>query len=1108
MAIQPLDEEAIFQLARKIESPEVREGYLEQVCGDNPPLRARVQALLGVQEQEKDFLRAPAAEIVVTVDDPITERPGTVIGAYKLMEQIGEGGMGLVFVAEQHHPVRRKVALKVIKPGMDTRQVVARFEAERQALALMDHPNIAKVLDGGETTSGRPYFVMELVKGVPITEHCDQNQVAVRERLELFLSVCQAVQHAHQKGIIHRDIKPSNVLIMSQDGTPLVKVIDFGIAKAIGQQLTEKTIYTQFNQLVGTPLYMSPEQAGQSSLDVDTRSDIYSLGVLLYELLTGTTPFDQERLKEVSFDEMRRIIREEEPPRPSTRISTMGQAATTASTQRQSDPRRLSQLFRGELDWVVMKALEKDRNRRYETASAFAADVQRYLHDEPVLAHPPSSWYRVRKLVRRHKTGLAVAGGLFVVSALLLGATAWTVHQQSLRRAGTERAVSEALEQAEMHLGQVYEQIENPVRLNEAVGLAVSGVERAEQLLATGEGTEELTLRVRQVREVVDAARADSRVLTEIETIQLEKTASVAKGGFFEFARAAPLYAEVLRRYGIDPASPQDAAARVRHSRLRVALLMTLDDWRRDTTDKAEKQRLEALLELAEPAPDAFRKRWRTAVRRGDRAALIQLVGEPEVKGLTPIAACNLAWDLRSVKELVAAERLLKAFQERYPWHFWLNQMLGENLLTQRPPRPVEAVRYLTAAVALRSTCPGAHENLGIALHHMNDREGAIRELQIVLQLDPNSGPAHDNLGNILFEKQDKAGAIREYQTALRINPDDYHAHCGLGMILKAENDPEGAIREFQTGMKISPNRPEAHYNLGIVFSSKQDLDRAIREYQAAIAIDPDEADAHYSLGNALRAKKDFEGAVGEYKAAIALDPEMAEPHCNLGFALQGLGRFTEALATLKTGHRLGSQRAGWPYPSRDWVRDAEGLVQLDVKLSKVLRGEYRPDETAERLQLAWLCQQSCKQLTVAAARFFSEAFATEPKRADDLRTGHRYDAACVAALAGCAQGKDAGNLGPDERAHWRGQALEWLQADLRAWRALLEKAPGKAAPTVLQKMEHWQRDVDLAGVRGPEALARLPQAERTRWQKLWEEVVALKQHADSAASGVNRQKK
>jgi serine/threonine protein kinase/tetratricopeptide (TPR) repeat protein len=417
MPLDPQRVQSLFLAAVEAGTPAARAALLGQECGTDAELRRRVEALLRAHDASDSFPDEPSRVLAATVDDPIRERPGAVIGPYKLMEQIGEGGMGLVFVAEQQQPVRRKVALKVIKPGMDTRHVIARFEAERQALALMDHPNIAKVLDGGTTDSRRPYFVMELVKGVPITDYCDQNQVPIRQRLELFVSVGQAVQHAHQKGIIHRDLKPSNVLVVSHDGTPVVKVIDFGVAKAIGQQLTDKTIYTQFSQMVGTPLYMSPEQAGQSGLDVDTRSDIYSLGVLLYELLTGTTPFDHERMHELGYDEMRRIIREEEPPKPSTRISTMGKAAMTVSTQRQSEPKQLSRLIRGELDWIVMKALEKDRNRRYETANFFAMDVQRYLADEPVLACPPSAGYRLHKLIRRNK-GPIVAASLVLFSML------------------------------------------------------------------------------------------------------------------------------------------------------------------------------------------------------------------------------------------------------------------------------------------------------------------------------------------------------------------------------------------------------------------------------------------------------------------------------------------------------------------------------------------------------------------------------------------------------------------------------------------------------------------------------------------------------------------
>jgi serine/threonine protein kinase/tetratricopeptide (TPR) repeat protein len=423
---------------------------LDEACGDDTELRARVDQLLHAHQAMGSIHGGAAEAPAATTDEPCGEGPVTVIGPYKLLEPVGEGGFGVVFLAEQTEPVRRKVALKVLKAGMATRQVMARFEAERQALAIMDHPNIAKVFDGGATASGRPYFVMELVKGVPITEFCDQNYLTPRQRLELFLPVCRAVQHAHQKGIIHRDLKPSNVLVSRHDTTPVVKVIDFGVAKALGQELTDKTLFTGAAQMIGTPLYMSPEQAGMSDLDVDTRSDIYSLGVLLYELLTGTTPFTRERFKEATYDEIRRIIREEEPPRPSTRLSTLGQAATTVSANRSTELRKLSALVRGDLDWIVMKALEKDRNRRYETANGFAQDLQRYLADEPVLACPPSMGYRFRKFAQRNRaTVLTAAAILFVLVAGIAGTTFGLIRADH-RRAEAEQARSDEATQRQI----------------------------------------------------------------------------------------------------------------------------------------------------------------------------------------------------------------------------------------------------------------------------------------------------------------------------------------------------------------------------------------------------------------------------------------------------------------------------------------------------------------------------------------------------------------------------------------------------------------------------------------------------------------------------------
>ncbi len=413
-------EETIFNEALDIGDAQARNNFLNQACGDNEPLRREVEYLLNMYPQgdvlEPTFDSSPRCEVST---NSVREKVGDTIGPYKLLEKLGEGGMGIVYMAEQTRPIQRKVALKIIKTGMDTGQVVARFEAERQALALMNHPNIAKVLDAGETDTGRPYFVMELVRGIPITKFCDQQKLDLQQRLELFNDVCEAVQHAHQKGIIHRDIKPSNVLVELHDVKAVPKIIDFGIAKATSQRLTEKTLFTQFSQMVGTPLYMSPEQAQLSGLDIDTRTDIYSLGVLLYELITGTTPVTQEMISKVGYDDLRRMIQEQDPQRPSARISTLrAEAISTLATNQRVSGQVVRQQVRGDLDWIVVKALEKDRTRRYQSPLEFAADIRRYLDHEAVEAHPPSMGYRLKKTVRRYKAPLALAATAMLMMAI------------------------------------------------------------------------------------------------------------------------------------------------------------------------------------------------------------------------------------------------------------------------------------------------------------------------------------------------------------------------------------------------------------------------------------------------------------------------------------------------------------------------------------------------------------------------------------------------------------------------------------------------------------------------------------------------------------------
>ena len=451
--------EEILQKAVEIAKPAEQMAYLERACGDNERLRAEIESLLRAHQEAGTFLDSPALDLAIPLahSGPI-EGSGTVIGRYKLLERIGEGGMATVYTAEQEHPVRRKVALKIIKLGMDTKSVIARFEAERQALAMMDHPGIAKVFDAGITDVGRPYFVMELIRGIAITQYCDRNKLTTEDRLSLFIQVCHAVQHAHQKGIIHRDIKPSNVMVTMCDGKPAPKVIDFGIAKATNQKLTEKTLFTRYTHIVGTPAYMSPEQAELGEVDVDTRSDIYSLGVLLYELLTDTTPFGEEQLRQAGYLEMQRIIREEEPTKPSTKLSTLGATLSEVAQHRRATPDALQKLIRGDLDWIVMKALEKARRRRYDTASAVAADIQRHLGHEPVLAHPPRTVYRLQKFLRRNRVQVVVVLALAVlVGSLVMTLSTWNRHRlqlveaQEIRDRGTLSAAHEARGRGDLH---------------------------------------------------------------------------------------------------------------------------------------------------------------------------------------------------------------------------------------------------------------------------------------------------------------------------------------------------------------------------------------------------------------------------------------------------------------------------------------------------------------------------------------------------------------------------------------------------------------------------------------------------------------------------------
>jgi tetratricopeptide (TPR) repeat protein len=881
----------IFLAAVEVPDAAERDAYVGEACGQDEALRRQVDALLGKHAQAGSFLESPV-QPVATVDEAAREQTGTVIGPYKLIEQVGEGGMGTVWMAQQQEPVKRLVAVKLIKAGMDSKQVIARFEAERQALALMDHANIARVLDGGTSSAGRPYFVMDLVKGVPITRYCDEHHLTPRQRLELFLPVCQAIQHAHQKGIIHRDLKPPNVLVALYDGKPVPKVIDFGVAKAAGQALTEKTLVTGFGNIVGTLEYMSPEQAEVNQLDIDTRSDIYSLGVLLYELLAGSPPFSRKDLEKAGMLEMLRVIREQEPSKPSTKLST-AEALPTLAANRSTEPAKLTKLVRGELDWIVMKALEKDRNRRYETANGFAMDVQRYLADEAVLACPPSVGYRLRKFARRNKGGLAVAALVLFFLVILGSGVGWAVRDRAARQATIEREVILALDEA----GQWQAREKWPE--------ALSAVKRAEGLLTAG-GSDELVVRVRQLRN-------DLEMVETLEDIRLQGT-EVDPRGVYLMERTDPLYEKAFRDYGIDVVAldPAEAAKRIQAQSIRDHLTDAVYDWLISTPEKARKDHLWAVLGLADP--DEWRSAFRSAVWRGDLEAQRQLAAKPEFARLRPSTTCFLGRQLHNRGETSKALELLLAVQQGYPDDFWINTFLGWCYQTMKPPRLDQAIRYQTVAVALRPRSPVARVSLGSALSDSGSLDEAVAETREAIRLKPAFALAHNNLG-VALDRQGKTDeAIESYRKAIEIDPKYALAHNNVGLVFAHQGKLDDAVAWFRKSTAFDPNYVSAHSNLGYTLYRQGKLEEAIAAYRKAIKLDPNHDGAHFKLGLALYDHNKLPEAVDAFRKHNELRPKHADCYYNIGLALLRQGKREAAIAAFKQVVTINPEWAGAHY--------------------------------------------------------------------------------------------------------------------------------------------------------------------------------------------------
>jgi tetratricopeptide (TPR) repeat protein/serine/threonine protein kinase len=877
-----MSERDLFVAALQISDPVQRSAWLDRECGGDAALRQRIEVLLQALDKAGSLLdnpvvvpkadvseTGPGVQASIAGSEPAAEQPGAVIGPYKLLEQIGEGGMGAVWMAQQTEPVRRLVAVKLVKAGMDSRHVIVRFEAERQALALMDHPNIARVLDGGTTDAGRPYFVMDLVKGVPITRYSDEHHLTPRQRLGLFLPVCQAVQHAHQKGIIHRDLKPSNVLVALYDGKPVPKVIDFGVAKAVGQSLTDKTLVTGFGNIVGTLEYMSPEQAEVNQLDIDTRSDIYALGVLLYELLAGSPPFTRKGLERAGMLEMLRVIREQEPTKPSAMLST-AEGLPTLAANRGTEPAKLTRLVRGELDWIVMKALEKDRSRRYETANGFAADVQRYLADEPVLAGPPSGWYRFRKFARRNKGALAVAGLVLFFLVLLGSGVGWAVRDRAARHAKVAGEV-------ESILGEV-DRLEGEQKWPEAL----AAVRRAAAVVASGQADAATAQRVRELLK-------DLEFIDRLERTRMGRATVV--DGEFNYAGLDRDYAQAFRDYGVDvdALAVETSIDRLKtRPALAIPLAAALDEWARcrrvlSEADAAAWKRLVTVARGIDPEPlrDWIRATWEQPVSAGEQE-LRRVAGSIDVRAQHPATLETLASTLARGKDLDSVVRLLQDAQFAYPGDFWLN--FGLALVLSKQQDYEGAIRYYTAAVSIRPHAPAALNNLGNALRSQKKWNEAIAAYHKAIEMDPNYFAPHLNLGNALRDQKKLDEAIDSYRKAIELKPNHANSYFALGCVLRAQQKVDEAITAHRKAIELDPKHANAYVDLGAILCDvRREYENAVACFRKAIELDPKHANAYGDLGVALIHQGKLDEAIAAYRKAIELDPK--HPNASLGLA-------------------------------------------------------------------------------------------------------------------------------------------------------------------------------------------------------------------------------
>jgi serine/threonine protein kinase/tetratricopeptide (TPR) repeat protein len=1086
---------------------------------------------------------------------------------FRVLRPHAQGGLGAVFVALDIE-LHREVALKqILDNHADDPADRQRFLLEAEITGGLEHPGIIPVYGLGTYGDGRPYYAMRFIRGDSLKQaiehfHADaalqanpgRRSLELRKLLRRFLDVCNAIDYAHSRGVLHRDIKPGNVLVGKYGET---LTVDWGLAKATGRSdpsCGERTLKpssssgsaeTLPGSALGTPAYMSPEQAAGNLDRLGPRSDVYSLGATLYRLLTGRPPFSGDAAEVIP-------------------------AAQKGEFQ---PPRAIDPSIDRALEAVCLKAMALGPEDRYGSCRALVEDVERWMADEPVSTWREPLSRRARRWARRHRQAVTGTSAAVLVGLIGLAAAA-TVYLQQRQAQGSRLAL--AVREVSLLRDQAQADPEgDPVKWH----AAQQAVKRAEDLLGPLiDAASERRVRELgdQVASATQAAERDAKLLGEVVDIRSAE-ADDPDGSASDAA-----YARAFRdaELDLDELGPERAGARItaRPAGVVLALTAALDDWaaqRRKArpNDSEAWKRLVATARAAdsEPTRNRLRELWSQPDRKAQCQLLLQLAKEADPRGWPPASLTLLAGALVDAGERDAAADLLRRSQAEHPGDVWLNYNLGRELEQLHPPWTEEAIRFYSVARALRPETAhelahaldrrgygdqavvvfrdltrirsgtgrhwgclcvllaergdraaakaalqkavttqreairlrpddaAAHLGLGLVLcDGAHDYTAAIAEFREAIRLKPDSPTAHRNLGIALRHQGKLDEAVAKYREAIRLQPDLAEAHSNLGLALRAQGKLDDAIAACREAIRLKPDLAEAHYNLGLALRGQGKLADASAAYREAIRLKSDDAKAYYNLGIGLDQQGKLDEAIAAYREAIRLQPDFAEPHCNLGGVLSQQGQFREALAEFRRGHELGSRRAGWPYPSAQWVRRAEGMVALERRLPAVLRGDDKPKDAAETIGFADLAY-TMKRF-VPAARLYSESLRADPKVAEDMKAGHRYNAACAAARAVAGQGGDKPPLDEKEKTRWRKQALDWLRADLSHWTKQAENGKREAKALVSQKLQHWKTDSDLAGIRDKAALQSLPEAERAAWRDFWANVNAVRTRADGAS--------